>query len=408
MLRPSWWDALRGVWISDDPPVRRRPPAVGRNLENRLAECRDRLLRTLGGPLERLAHSHPLAVLRTIRRHPVLISAPLAALAIGAGIGAQALLRPPPSPAEAQLLDSLIANPQASSPASAPAAVDAAAQAQDAATAAAAGTAPDGAAADHLQAQRASRTTNAAGALVEPAAGPTLGLEIRVALLKLPGNPGFGASGPWRLIDREGRLLQHGTAGEAPDPAALLGSRSEVWLETSPGQHLLSAGRAYEGRFRILRGADGVQVINHLPLELYVSSVVGGEMPPGWNREALRAQAVAARSYALAHMARPADGQWHLGDTTRWQNYEGLSTVTASTRDATESTSGLILSYQGGIVESLYAATQQIVEEAHGHLGASMSQTGAQELAQQGLRYNEILGRYYQGASLARLQAGAS
>jgi peptidoglycan hydrolase-like amidase len=106
-------------------------------------------------------------------------------------------------------------------------------------------------------------------------------------------------------------------------------------------------------------------------------------------------------------MARPADDQWHLGDTTRWQNYEGLASVTVTTRDATSSTNGLILSYQGGIVESLYAATQQIVEEAHGHLGASMSQTGAQELAQQGLRYNEILGRYYQGASLARLQAGA-
>ena len=67
----------------------------------------------------------------------------------------------------------------------------------------------------------------------------------------------------------------------------------------------------------------------------------------------------------------------------------------------------MILSYQGGIVESLYAATHQISQEAHGHLGASMSQHGAQDLALQGLRYNEILGRYYQGASLARLQAGA-
>jgi peptidoglycan hydrolase-like amidase len=109
----------------------------------------------------------------------------------------------------------------------------------------------------------------------------------------------------------------------------------------------------------------------------------------------------------MAHMARPADSQWHLGDTTRWQNYEGLSSVSAPTLAATASTAGIILSYQGGIVESLYAATQQIVDEAHGHLGASMSQNGAQELALQGLHYNQILGRYYQGASLARLQAGA-
>jgi peptidoglycan hydrolase-like amidase len=243
--------------------------------------------------------------------------------------------------------------------------------------------------------------------LIEPQAGPSLNLEIRVALLKLPAYPDFGASGSWRLLDRDGRVLRQGSAAESPDPVAYLSQEPEVWLETGPNDHLSSAGHSYQGRFRILRSSNGLRVINHLPLENYVSSVVGGEMPPSWNREALRAQAVAARSYALAHMARPADDQWHLGDTTRWQNYEGLSTVTATTRDATSSTNGVILSYQGGIVESLYAATQQIVEEAHGSLGASMSQTGAQDLAQQGLRYNEILGRYYQGASLARLQAGA-
>jgi stage II sporulation protein D len=63
------------------------------------------------------------------------------------------------------------------------------------------------------------------------------------------------------------------------------------------------------------------------------------------------------------------------------------------------------LSYRGGLVESLYAATSEISAEAHGHLGASMSQHGAQELAQQGLAFNEILGRFYQGASIARLKA---
>jgi stage II sporulation protein D len=68
----------------------------------------------------------------------------------------------------------------------------------------------------------------------------------------------------------------------------------------------------------------------------------------------------------------------------------------------------LILSYQGGIVESLYAATSEISLEAHGHLGASMSQHGAQDLASRGLRYNEILGQYYRGASLARLRQGPS
>jgi len=306
------------------------------------------------------------------------------------------------------LLDTLIASPRARSPLPpSPLAADSTAAAGSPAGAAADGLGPSDVDPQHLQAQRAATGTAAGPGLAEPESGPSLNLEIRVALLKLSANPGFAASGPWRLLDRTGRVLRQGSAADTPDPFAYLAQEPEVWLESDPGGHLISAGRSYEGRFRILRGSNGVQVINHLPLESYVSSVVGGEMPPSWNREALRAQAVAARSYALAHMARPADSQWHLGDTTRWQNYEGLSSVTGTTREATTSTQGLILSYQGGIVESLYAATQQIVEEAHGNLGASMSQTGAQELAQQGLRYNEILGRYYQGAALARLQAGA-
>ena len=339
-----------------------------------------------------------------------MISAPLAALAVGAGIGAHALLRPATSTSEGELLDTLIASPKAR-PTLAPAADGLAPPSAVEATAAPSISAPapggGGLAAPNLQAQRAAAHPRAGGGLIEPEAGPSLNLEIRVALLKLPANPDFSASGAWHLLDRDGRVLRRGSAAEAPDPAAYLAREPEVWLETGVNDYLSSAGRRYEGRLRILRSSNGLRVINHLPLEKYVSSVVGGEMPPTWNREALRAQAVAARSYALAHMARPADDQWHLGDTTRWQNYEGLSSVTATTRDATSSTNGLILSYQGGIVESLYAATQQIVEEAHGNLGASMSQTGAQDLAQQGLLYNQILGRYYQGASLARLQAGA-
>ena len=336
-------------------------------------------------------------ILQGCRRYPLLFTAPLALAAVGVGFGAQALLRPDPSASETDVLAALIAQPGAAGSVRSGLSTSSAGPATPAA-------APPAAA--DIRAQRLDST--AAGAAPGVPAGKDLGLEIRVALLKLPAQPDFGATGSWRLLSRDGRILQRGSTAASPDPAAFLGSEAEVWLEPDAGSSLLSAGRAYEGRFRILRANDGLQVINHLPLESYVSSVVGGEMPSSWNREALRAQAVAARSYALAHMARPADGQWHLGDTTRWQNYEGLSSVTASTRDATASTSGVILSYQGGIVESLYAATQQIVEEAHGHLGASMSQTGAQELAQRGLRYNEILGRYYQGASLARLQAGAS
>jgi stage II sporulation protein D len=181
---------------------------------------------------------------------------------------------------------------------------------------------------------------------------------------------------------------------------------AEAWLQTSAGS-LLVNDRPYGGRLRLILEGGGLRAVNHVGLEAYIAAVVGAEMPSSWSLEALRAQAVAARSYALAHMARPANRHWHLGDTTRWQAYRGLSDSNERTRQAAASTAGLILSYQGAIVESLYAANRQISLEAHGHLGASMSQHGAHDLAKQGYRYNQILGYYYQGASLA-LKAGAS
>ena len=171
------------------------------------------------------------------------------------------------------------------------------------------------------------------------------------------------------------------------------------------GGSVLVNGRAYEGTIHLLNRGQGWLAINQINLERYVASVVGAEMPSHWNGEALKAQAVAARSYGLVHMLRPATSDWNLGDTTRWQAYAGRTTSSDSTIQATELTRGLVLSFNGGLVESLYAATQEISDEAHGHLGASMSQHGAQELAQQGLRFNEILGKYYAGASLARIKS---
>ena len=116
-----------------------------------------------------------------------------------------------------------------------------------------------------------------------------------------------------------------------------------------------------------------------------------------------KAQAVAARSYALAHLARPATTAYHLEDTTRWQVFAGEKSTTQASRSATRETRGMILSYSGGIVKSLHASNAQVSAKDHGHLGASMSQTGTQQLASQGLPFNDILGKYFAEALLARL-----
>jgi len=310
------------------------------------------------------------------------VATPLGITAVAVGFAAQGLAPSPYGAAQGELLDALMAVPPP---------INAAAQMET------------------LRQLRAERlpSANPEPGLTVPAAAAGVDLEIRVALLGVGDAPNLKATGPWQVLSRDGRLLQQGSADVPVDLSLALQHQGEAWLQTA-GAALLVNGSPYGGKLRVLMDGGRLQVVNHLPLEVYVSSVVGAEMPSSWSMEALRAQAVAARSYALAHMARPANRHWHLGDTTRWQAYRGLASIAERTRQATSSTAGLILSYQGAIVESLYAANHQITLEAHGHLGASMSQHGAQEMALQGLRYNQILGRYYPGASLARLRTGAS
>ena len=317
---------------------------------------------------------------------------PVAGLALGMGFAAQGLLPRPHAISHSALLDTLMEVPPSS----------------------AADTAMASDQLRQLQAQRGLAVPEAAAAapagqataLVEPAAAAPVHLEIRVALLGAGETPTLSANAPWQLVSAQGAVLQQGGAGETVQLSGLWAAGPEAWLQTR-GSAVLVNGSPYSGRLRLIREGAGLRVINHLSLERYITSVVGAEMPSSWSMEALRAQAVAARSYALAYMARPSSPHWHLGDSTRWQAYRGLASSTARSRQAAAATAGLILSFQGGIVESLYAANNQISSEAHGHLGASMSQHGAQDLALQGQRYNQILGHYYRGASLARLRMGA-
>ena len=235
-------------------------------------------------------------------------------------------------------------------------------------------------------------------------------LEIRVLLQKVPAPVMLAASGTPPLQRTDGnpwRTPQKGQALSCRKGSLTLGNTrgpAELWLQPRAGIATAVGPNRYRGRFHFLCQGQMMRVINHIPLEDYIASVVGAEMPSHWHQQALQAQAIAARSYAMAHLARPADRHWNLGDTTRWQAYKGLASESSRGREAAGATRGLILSVDGGIVESLYAANRQLSLEAHGRLGASMSQHGARELAEKGYRYTQILATYYPGASLSRLE----
>ena len=235
--------------------------------------------------------------------------------------------------------------------------------------------------------------------------------------LGAPGNPivrvALLSQSPPRSVDLSGQAECRLSNGEVVQKRTLqkllAGHHSNlVTCQSVQTGAVVVNERSYPETVYFLNRGDGWIVINQLSLERYVASVVGAEMPSHWNPEALKAQAVAARSYALVHLVRPADSDFNLGDTTRWQAYGGLSSQSEPTAAATKATQGLVLSFKGGLVESLYASTSEIAAEAHSHLGASMSQHGAQNLAMEGLKFNEILSRYYVGASLARLKTNGN
>ena len=227
----------------------------------------------------------------------------------------------------------------------------------------------------------------------EPIATP----QVRVALLRQI---------PVRSLETQGNSHCQDRQGKAYTTINIQGwTGSPLMCRSIGAGAIIVNGLAYQGTIELVRPGDEWLPVNQLDLETYVASVVGAEMPSHWSREALKAQAVAARSYALVHLVRPATSHYHLGDTTRWQVYGGETSTAPSTLAAARATKGQVLSFRGGLVESLYAATESISTEAHGHLGASMSQTGAHAMAQQGNSYTQILDRYYKGAELARITA---
>jgi stage II sporulation protein D len=124
--------------------------------------------------------------------------------------------------------------------------------------------------------------------------------------------------------------------------------------------------RRYRGRLQVLVSGGRLQAINHVPLESYLPSVVGSEMPASWPQEALRAQAVAARTYALRQ--RKPSAPFDVSATVMSQVYKGLEAETASTRAAVASTRGQVLMYGSSLANTVFHSSAGGVTENSGDL----------------------------------------
>lgn len=118
----------------------------------------------------------------------------------------------------------------------------------------------------------------------------------------------------------------------------------------------LSGGRV-GGRLRIVARRGRLLAVAVVPLETYVAAVVSREMPPRFHPEALAAQAVAVRTYALGAMRNPRDTDYDVAGSVEDQVFEGTDNVAPVFLRAAEETRGLVVRYRGELARTVYHST---------------------------------------------------
>jgi SpoIID/LytB domain protein len=121
-----------------------------------------------------------------------------------------------------------------------------------------------------------------------------------------------------------------------------------------------AGGRRYSGALRLARphpGATTRDTVNVVRLDAYVRGVVPYEMPSSWQPQALRAQAVAARTYAVWQRRQNFDRYYQICDTTACQAYGGAAGEQSATNAAVRATAGRILTYRGLPAETEFSAS---------------------------------------------------
>lgn len=116
--------------------------------------------------------------------------------------------------------------------------------------------------------------------------------------------------------------------------------------------------KPYKGFFEVRHFEDGFALVNVVSVEQYLYHVVPSEMPSRFGLEALKVQALCARSYAYIQMGRGDYAMYgaHIDDTVNYQVYNKQDT-TRAVRNAVDDTRGQVLAYQGKLIEAYYFST---------------------------------------------------
>ena len=166
----------------------------------------------------------------------------------------------------------------------------------------------------------------------------------------------------WRIARYgSGYRLTYRTA-DGRDIVTRTGLSKGTWSFYSPSRSvrvLLPSGtiRTYRGSMALIKWGTSGRTINRVLVEDYVRGVVPAEMPTSWPADAVRAQAVAARSYAVRLRTNRRYASYDLCDTTACQVYRGMGAETVNGDAAVEATKGTILTYRGAVALTQFASS---------------------------------------------------
>jgi stage II sporulation protein D len=191
--------------------------------------------------------------------------------------------------------------------------------------------------------------------------GPAPVRRVRVLLEEGRRSVTIRSAAPFRVIDGTGKshALAAGrhTFGPGLSLKVDIAERPQPLpgpLLFVPGTQPVELGRAFRGQIQVSVVSGRLRAINNVGLEQYLYGVVPSEVPSTWPAEALKAQAVAARSYALSHLQT---GAFDLFDDVRSQVYLGIPHEKPSTNAAVDATAGRVVVYGGRVAKTFFFST---------------------------------------------------
>ena len=144
-----------------------------------------------------------------------------------------------------------------------------------------------------------------------------------------------------------------------------LSQRDQISIQSKKSKGIWLGKRRYRGKLKVRFGSKSLYVINYLGLETYLQSVVAGEMPKDWPLPALKAQAVAARTYALKQrIKQQKKNSWFdIKSSEASQIYLGIEAETDKTSKAVKLTKSLVMKHNGGLIDAVFHSSSGGITE---------------------------------------------